>query len=306
MSDYLQLKKKCEYFNFDHITEHFGFMTGENFHQGAPISLPLTSETLAIGHDRLKRIYNACERPVGLENLAFAYSLDEVKRHGEFLEKLIEPINGFIILDLHNLYCHLHNFDCQFDEIIQLYPLNRVREIHISGGSWEDSTAKTNKQIRRDTHYDTVPQKVFDLLKKCIPLCPNLKFVVLEQLGTGLKTPESKAVFQQDFLRMKDIVKQHNTTNSFQTSNTFLPYNSFSLSQPIESFSLHQQQQQLSNILETAVDYQDAQMLLSRSDLKATAWGIEKWDIAMLETAIAIAQKWKNGFEGNQKSVASV
>jgi uncharacterized protein (UPF0276 family) len=293
----LQLKKKCEYFNFDHITEHFGFMTGENFHQGAPISLPFTSETLAIGHDRLKRIYNACERPVGLENLAFAYSLDEVKKHGEFLEKLIEPVNGFIILDLHNLYCHLHNFDCNFDEIILLYPLSRVREIHISGGSWEDSTAKTDRKIRRDTHNEPVPEEVFELLKDCIPLCPNLKFVVMEQLGTGLKTLESKTAFQQDFLRMKGIVKQNNTNDSLNTSNTFLPYNnSFHLSKPIENLSLYNQQLQLSDILESATDYKDAQLRLEKSDMKNTAWEVEKWDIGMLETAIAIAQKWKNGF----------
>jgi len=291
-----QLKKKCEHFNFDHITEHFGFMTGENFHQGAPISLPFTAETLTIGQDRLKRIYNACECPVGLENLAFAYSLSEVKRHGEFLEKLIEPINGFIILDLHNLYCHLHNFECNFEEIIQLYPLDRVREIHISGGSWENSTAKTNKQIRRDTHNDAVPEEVFELLKNCIPLCPNLKFVVIEQLGTGLKTPESKIAFQQDFLRMKSIIKQNDTKNSSFTPNTFLPYNSFSLSKPIESKALHQQQMQLSKILENAMDYRNAQQLLASSDLKNTAWEVEKWDNAMLETAVAIAQKWKNGF----------
>ncbi len=299
----VQLKKKCEHFNFDHITEHFGFMTGENFHQGAPISLPFTSETLAIGQDRLKRIYNACERPVGLENLAFAYSLDEVKRHGNFLEKLIEPVNGFIILDLHNLYCHLHNFDCRFEDIIQLYPLDRVREIHISGGSWEDSTAKTNKQIRRDTHNDAVPQEVFELLKACIPLCPNLKFVVMEQLGTGLKTPESKTAFQQDFLHMKSIIKQNGTNYSSQTLNTFLPYNSFSLSSPIESLSLHQQQMRLSDILENATDYKNAQQRLASSELKNTAWQVEEWDVGMLETAVAIAQKWKNGFEENKKSV---
>ena len=276
-------------------------MTGENFHQGAPISLPFTQETLAIGQDRLKRIFNACERPVGLENLAFAYSLNEVKRHGDFLEKLIEPVNGFIILDLHNLYCHLHNFDCNFDEIIQLYPLDRVREIHISGGSWEDSTAKTDRKIRRDTHNNAVPQEVFELLEACIPLCPNLKFVVMEQLGTGLKTPESKTAFQQDFLRMKAIVKQNNTNSSAPSPNTFLPYNSFSLSNPIESLSLHQQQMQLSSILENAKDYKTAQELLLSSDLKNTAWEVEKWDAAMLETAVAIAQKWKNGFESNKK-----
>jgi hypothetical protein len=59
---------------------------------------------------------------------------------------------------------------------------------------------------------------------------------------------------------------------------------------------LYNQQLQLSDILESATDYKDAQLRLEKSDMKNTAWEVEKWDIGMLETAIAIAQKWKNGF----------
>ena len=105
-----QLRKTSTDFHFDHITEHFGFMTGKDFHHGAPLNIPYSRVTRDIGKDRLKRIQDACACPVGLENLAFSYSLDEVKRHGQFLEELLHPVNGFIILDLHNLYCQIHNF----------------------------------------------------------------------------------------------------------------------------------------------------------------------------------------------------
>jgi uncharacterized protein (UPF0276 family) len=90
--------------------------------------------------------------------------LEEVKKHGEFLNKLVDSVNGFIILDLHNVYCQSYNFNISFDEIIHLYPLHRVREIHISGGSWEDSNILPGKKIRRDTHDNPVPEKVFHLL----------------------------------------------------------------------------------------------------------------------------------------------
>ncbi|MFB9862285.1 multinuclear nonheme iron-dependent oxidase [Rufibacter immobilis] len=147
-----KLRQLSRRYHFDHITEHFGFMTGKNFHHGAPLNLPFTPATLAIGRDRLAHIQDACQCPVGLENLAFAYSLEEVKQHGEFLEQLVAPINGFLILDLHNLYCQLHNFSVPFEDIIRLYPLERVREIHLSGGSWETSSVNPARQIRRDTH----------------------------------------------------------------------------------------------------------------------------------------------------------
>lgn len=291
-----RLERMSRHFQFDHVTEHFGFMTGQDFHKGAPISIPFTTETLAIGQDRLKRIYNAAQCPVGLENLAFAYSMEEVKKHGDFLNALIEPINGFIILDLHNLYCQMHNFEVSFEEIINLYPLEKVREIHISGGSWEDSDLVPTKKIRRDTHDDSVPNEVFNILEKSLDKCPNLKFVVLEQLGLGLKTDESKIQFRNDFYRMDQIVQKFNQNLPEIPQNNFLPNHDFTLNEPLESTQLHAQQLELSNILENASNLTDAQNQLNNSNLSNSSWQVEKWEPHMIETVMKIAQKWKNGF----------
>lgn len=291
------LRKIATNFRFDHITEHFGFMTGEDFHKGAPISVPYTAETLAIGIDRLQRIQDACSCPVGLENLAFSYSPEEVKRHGEFLEKLVEPINGFIILDLHNLYCQLHNFSLDFETLIRAYPLDRVREIHISGGSWEPSGVNPGRSIRRDTHDNAVPEQVFDLLKKALPLCPNLKFVVLEQLGTALHTVESQECFQENFDKMQAIVNAFNEKEQYFSTNNFLSKEFLPLQEYVpESLTLHAQQLELSSILEHAKDTGEAFLLLQNSSLARSEWKTETWSPYMLETAMRIAQKWKSGW----------
>ena len=286
------LKQTCKDFQFDHITEHFGFMTGRDFHHGAPLNIPYTQTTLAIGRDRLKRIYEACQCPVGLENLAFSYSLDEVKRHGAFLEKLIEPVNGFIILDLHNLYCQVQNFDIAFDEIIALYPLDKVREIHISGGSWDDSETEPGRKVRRDTHDDIVPNEIFVLLDDAIACCPNLKYVVMEQLGNGLISGESKKSFYSDFTEMENIVKQKNNRQHEQLTNTFLPLFPVSSVNIVEDEMLYQQQLELSFILESSASCENAMQLLNKSSLANSAWKIEDWSPYMIETAIKIAQKW--------------
>ncbi|GAB3018417.1 multinuclear nonheme iron-dependent oxidase [Spirosoma pulveris] len=292
-----QLKAISADFTFDHLTEHFGFMTGEDFHKGAPVSIPFTASTLAIGRDRLLRLQDAGNCPVGLENLAVAYSLDDVKRQGNFLSQLLEPINGFIILDLHNLYCQSQNFTIDIADIQALYPLDRVREIHISGGSWVPSAVNPTKQIRRDTHDDSVPEAVFHALEQVIGQCPNLKFVVLEQLGTGLVTEASRHRFQEDFYTMDDIVGAANRVNSPSATNTFRPLSPISMPEtPTEDSLLYQQQTELSTILETATDCTQAQLFLSASSLAKSDWEIENWKPEMLETAIAIAQKWKDGF----------
>ncbi|CAN5460599.1 hypothetical protein BH10BAC2_BH10BAC2_25880 [soil metagenome] len=291
-----QLEQLSAQFKFDHISEHFGFMTGENFHNGAPLSIPFNAQTLAIGQDRIKRIYNACKCTVGIENLAFAYSLDEVKKHGNFLDQLMEPVNGFIILDIHNLYCQTQNFNFAFTDLLDLYPLERVREMHISGGSWEDSIVTAGKKIRRDTHDDRVPPEVFQMLEYAIRKCPNLKFVVLEQLGNGLETNERRTLFQQDFMQLYYIVQNANKKTPQTPVNTFFPTSSFITNPPVENALLHAQQSALSNILETATGYENALQLLHASCLSNSDWEIEKWQPDMLETAIAIAQKWKHGF----------
>jgi len=287
-----QLRQMCRDFRFDHITEHFGFMTGKDFHHGAPLGIPYTSTTLRIGRDRLKRIYDACACPVGLENLAFSTSVEEVKKHGVFLDQLLEPVNGFIILDLHNLYCQLHNFGIAFEDLIDLYPLHRVREIHISGGSWDESQADPGRTVRRDTHDNSVPQEVFRLLENAIGRCPHLRYVVLEQLGVGLQTAAARKTFYKDFLKMQEIVQKSRIPIP-DSINTFFPGPILLPDDKAEDETLYGQQLELSAILENAASYEEAIHLLGRSSLACSAWQIETWEPYMVEVAMKIAQKWK-------------
>ncbi|MFD1873475.1 DUF692 family multinuclear iron-containing protein [Hymenobacter bucti] len=287
-----QLRELAQRYSFAHITEHFGAFTGQNFHAGAPLSVPYSAVALRIGHDRLARLAEAGRCPVGLENLAFAYSLDEVKRQGEFLSQLLAPVNGFLILDLHNLYCQLHNFAIDYEDLLKLYDLDRVREIHLSGGSWEDSQLLPTRKIRRDTHDEAVPAEVFALLARTLPRCPNLKYVVLEQLGNSLKTEPSRAQFRRDFAQMAALVQQPGGPPR-RAAEQFLPPPLLPLGPAAQDELLHEQQRQLSHILETAVSLPEAQQRLGASALAHSAWQVEQWEPYMLETAISIAQKWR-------------
>ena len=200
-----RLKQESEKYDYLHITEHFGFITAGDFHRSAPLPVPLTPQTLAIGQNRVKRLADVLSCPLGVENLALALSEQDVLDHPKFIEQIVDPIDGFLLLDLHNLYCQLHNFSLSPTDVLQHYPLHRVREIHVSGGSWAEAPSSADP-IRRDTHDDAVPLEVFALLEYVVPQCPNLKVVFLERLGNTIQSPEDADQFRRDFMQMKAIV----------------------------------------------------------------------------------------------------
>jgi len=176
-----------------------------------------------------------------------------------------------------------------------LYPLHLVREIHISGGSWDDSIVEPGRTIRRDTHDDAVPATVFMLLERTMGLCPNLRYVVLEQLGNGLETTGSKKIFYNDFLQMQSIVQSCDRSQMMRETNAFLPP-SFTLANIVEDELLYHQQRELSVILESATSYDNAIRQLHQSSLAQSDWQIEQWEPHMIETALKIAQKWRHGW----------
>ena len=135
------LRREVRQRRYRHISEHFCFVTAEGFSHSAPLPVPLTERTLRMGQERMRRLADAAGMRVGLENLAIAFGERDVRAQGQFLGELLAPIDGFVLLDLHNLYCQLHNFDMSADDLLASYPLARVTELHLSGGSCDSPSA---------------------------------------------------------------------------------------------------------------------------------------------------------------------
>ena len=168
-----RLRGELDRRQYVHISEHFGFMTAGDFHRSAPLPVPLTAASLRLGQDRLRMLHEQGAEPVGLENLAFAFGRQDVADQGRFLDQLLAPVNGFLLLDLHNLYCQSCNFGLSLSELLDLYPLSRVRELHVSGGSW--SPANAGIALPRDSRTDLVRRDTHDgaVQRKCSPRCPK-------------------------------------------------------------------------------------------------------------------------------------
>jgi uncharacterized protein (UPF0276 family) len=92
-------------------------------------------------------------------------------------------------------------------EILKSYPLSKVREIHISGGTWTPSVSRNRIAVRRDTHDDSVPQEVFNLAALALRLCPNVEFVIMERLGYTMMDADAQTEFRDDFETMAEIIE---------------------------------------------------------------------------------------------------
>ncbi len=291
-------------FGLQHVTEHFGFMSGADFHKGAPLGIPMTARTLRLGHDRLARLRDAAGCSVGLENLALAYSSDDVAQQGEFLSQLVDPTNGFIILDLHNLYCQAHNFSVDPIELMKRYPLARVREFHISGGSWETSEVEPSRIVRRDTHDGRVPEEVFELLHEAILMCPQAKLCVFEQMSTSLVTKEDGEGFRADFRRMRSMLPDAGMEGLLYAKKSSLPVvesraehedprlRAGLSAKPLEDEQLFIEQRQLVDALSTSQSVESAIAKFREQRLSESEWQTDTWDRSMVETAMRIVKKW--------------
>jgi len=209
-----QLAAEVSRRRYVHVSEHYGFMTAAPFTRGAPLPVPRGEASRAVGRDRLRRMRAVLARgksgacPIGLENLALAWNGDEALAHGMFLDEVLEREEDFIVLDVHNLYCQIENFDLDPDALLGRYPVSRVREIHVSGGSflpaWPEAPDDT---VRCDTHDDAVPEPVFELLARALARFPDVRAVILERLGGTFRTPADAEGFGRDYLRVKAVVE---------------------------------------------------------------------------------------------------
>lgn len=187
------------------ISEHVGFAGGGEFGFAAPLPAPHCRSVVALGVARLRLLREAAGCPIGLENLATSLGRADADRQGALLADLVEPVDGFVVLDLHNLWAQCTNFDLDPVAMASTYPLDRVQEFHVSGGSWDE---RPTRLVRRDTHDADVPDAVLELVAAVAPMCPNLDTVVYERLGTSLLDSDAHAPFRADVRKVRETVSR--------------------------------------------------------------------------------------------------
>ena len=167
--------------------------------------LPASPAVTEVGRLRLRALREAVRCPIGLENLALAFSRSDALAHGQMLDEMLDGDSDFVLLDLHNLWCQAVNFEIDPGDLLGTFPLDRVRELHLSGGSW--TVLPDGGRFRRDTHDDALPEALFPLLEAAMTRCPNLELVVLERMGGTIAGREDQLQLARDFQRVRRLVR---------------------------------------------------------------------------------------------------
>jgi uncharacterized protein (UPF0276 family) len=142
-----------------------------------------------------------CVADVGLENSVFYFHLGDPLDEPAFLGRVLSTPRTHLLLDLHNVHTTAVNAGFEPWEYVQRLPLERVIEIHVSGGVDSDPAWLESRETRRlDSHDDAVPEAVWRLLERTVPLCPNVRGVTLERM--------EGSVGQEDVRLLRDELRR--------------------------------------------------------------------------------------------------
>jgi uncharacterized protein (UPF0276 family) len=201
-----RLAAECRRRRYRHVSEHFGFFTAGEFSQSTMWPVPRTPGVVRVAVDKLRRMRGACGgAPVGLENFAAVLCRRDALDQGPLLAEILEQADGFLLLDLHNIYCQAVNLDLDPLELLRTYPLQRARELHIAGGN--DWTSPAGELVHLDSHDHPVPEGTWAMVPEALRLCSNLDVVLFERRGETLYQEADQIRYREDFRRLRALVE---------------------------------------------------------------------------------------------------
>jgi len=208
-----RLAHECRRRPYRHVSEHFGFIAAGPFTRSTMLPLPYCSAAVDIGRDRVERLQAATGGPIGLEVLANTLAPVDAVDQGPFLDAVLAPTDGFLVLDVHNVWTQALNTGLPPELLLESYPLERVREIHLSGGSWARALGVgDSRPVRLDSHDGPLLPPVLSLLRRALGLCPRCEVVIVERRSETLESEDARAEWRADYRAVVGLVAEATTT----------------------------------------------------------------------------------------------
>jgi uncharacterized protein (UPF0276 family) len=123
--------------------------------------LPLPFDEASVGRvaDRLRRLEDAFDRPMAVENITYYARFGRARMpESEFISRVVERSGASLLLDVNNVFVNSVNFGFDPRRHLCELPLDRVVEVHVAGHS------KKPSGLLLDSHGTPVSNEVFELL----------------------------------------------------------------------------------------------------------------------------------------------
>lgn len=197
-------------FCFAWYTDHLGASVLDGLNLGLPTPTPMGPTALATLRRRLRQLQRVVP-DVGVENTCNYAVLGDPMAEPAFLRAALDQPGMWLLLDLHNVYTQALNLGFDPMDWLARAPLDRVIEIHVSGGSESDPAwLPEGRTLRLDSHDHGVPEPVWDLLERGLPRVPRLRGITLERLEDTV-APAAVPALAEELRRLREIARSRPT-----------------------------------------------------------------------------------------------
>lgn len=157
-----RLKVVCDRYQPESFSEHLAWSTHDSVFLNDLLPLPYTDETLDRVAEHVGQVQDALGRQMLLENPAtYLLFKESTIEETEFLSEVARRTGCGLLLDVNNVFVAATNHNLDQYAYIDRFPLEAVREIHLSGHS--ETVDDLGAPLLIDSHDTAVKDPVWAL-----------------------------------------------------------------------------------------------------------------------------------------------
>ncbi len=179
-------------------SEHLSYTKSKNAHLYDLLPIPFRQDAIEHVVDRIRRVQDALERPLAIENVSYYTPVAAEMTEIEFVSEIVERADCNLLLDVNNVYVNAFNHNYDAKDFIGKLPLERVAYIHMAGHE------QVEPDLIIDTHGQPIIDPVYELFEWTIQKMDPVP--VLLERDYNFKDLEQ---IQGELTRIKSILKRH-------------------------------------------------------------------------------------------------
>jgi uncharacterized protein (UPF0276 family) len=193
-------------FDFGWYTDHLGATEVDGKALVLPLPLPHVDAAAECVRASLAAMQSVVP-DVGFENSVFYAQTGDPLDEPRFIAQCLSAPRSHLLLDLHNVWMTSINAGFEPERYLERLPLERVIEVHVSGGNVSDPAwLPSRRSMRLDSHDTAVPEEVWRLAETWVPRCVNLRALTLERME-GTVDEDAVPMLREELLRARRLVR---------------------------------------------------------------------------------------------------